>query len=184
MSQYYLMSQLPSLDGISENMPLPITEERFYELCSRFLGKRSLGELKSLTLVPSRDNEKCSSALVAEWNSGERKLRLALAKARAEKLKKPFDTQNESFPVPLLQVAHTAVELDSPLEAESFLNSYRLGFLETLRPMDSFCEDSVFYYGLKLKLLARIRGFDRDKGEAAYKNIYGSIIDGDRPEVL
>ena len=37
MAEYYLMSQLPSLDGVGENTPLPITEERFSELCHRFL---------------------------------------------------------------------------------------------------------------------------------------------------
>ncbi len=29
MAEYYLISQLPSLDGISENTPIPITEEQF-----------------------------------------------------------------------------------------------------------------------------------------------------------
>lgn len=40
MSMYYLMAQLPSLDGIGENAPPPITEERFHELCHCFLGKK------------------------------------------------------------------------------------------------------------------------------------------------
>ena len=38
MAEYYLVSQLPSLDGINENTPLPITTERFEELCRRFIG--------------------------------------------------------------------------------------------------------------------------------------------------
>ena len=42
MAEYYLISQLPSLDGISENTPLPITEERFTELCNRFLGEKHI----------------------------------------------------------------------------------------------------------------------------------------------
>ena len=37
MAAYYLISQLPALDGIGDNVPLPITEERFVELCGRFL---------------------------------------------------------------------------------------------------------------------------------------------------
>ena len=37
MAEYYLISQLPSLDGLGDNMPVPITEERFTELCRRFL---------------------------------------------------------------------------------------------------------------------------------------------------
>ena len=33
MNQYYLIAQLPSLEIASETTALPITEERFYELC-------------------------------------------------------------------------------------------------------------------------------------------------------
>ncbi len=184
MAEYYLISQLPSLDGISESTPLPITEERFTELCRRFLGKKAKRELENLTLSPSRNPEKALSSLVEKWNDGERNLRLVLAKLRADKMDKHFDADNQSFPVGLLQAARTAVEIESPMEAEKFLNRYRLDFLETLRPMDSFSEEFVFYYGLKLKLIERIRKFDTESGEAAYRNIYGSIMDGDRSEVI
>ncbi len=184
MAQYYLISQLPSLDGIGENTPLPITEERFSELCSRFLGKKEQTEISKLTLSPTKNHEKSSSALIEAWNEGERNLRLALAKVRADKMKKPFDTENKSFPVGLVKAASTAAETENPLEAENFLNQYRLEFLETLRPMDSFSDDFVFYYGLKLKLILRIRQFDADSGKAAYRNIYNSILNGDRSEVI
>ena len=45
MAEYYLISQLPSLDGIDENMPLPISEEQFLKLCSGFLNKKLQNEL-------------------------------------------------------------------------------------------------------------------------------------------
>ncbi len=182
MAQYYLMSQLPSLDGIGEATPLPITEERFLELCNRFLGKKSAADLQRLTLSPPRKVKTPSSPLLTAWYEGERNLRLALGKIRAEKLKKPFDSENATVPAELLRLAHKAVGLSDPLEAEKFLNSYRLDFLETLRPMDTFAEDSVFYYGLKLKLISRMRQFDSEKGEKAYKNIYSTIINKDKQE--
>ena len=184
MSEYYLVSQLPSLDGIGENTPVPITEERFTELCSRFLGKNPLRDLENLTLLPQMDSEKSGSALIAAWNDGVRDLRLALAKCRADKMNKPFDLQNRVLPVGLLRVANTAIDIESPLEAEIFLSNYRLGFLETLRPMDTFSKDFIFYYGLKLKLILRIRQFDAQLGETAYRNIYNSILDGDKLEAL
>lgn len=184
MAEYYLISQLPSLDGVNENMPLPITSERFAELCKRFLGKKAQGEFEKLTLAPPRNPEKSSSALIEKWNEGERKLRFALAKLRADKLDKRFETDNQSFSAGLLQAARTAVEIESPMEAERFLNKYRLDFLETLRPMDSFSEEFVFYYALKLKLIERIRKFDSESGEAAYRNIYNSIMNGERSEVI
>ena len=47
MAEYYLISQLPSLDGISEATPVPITEERFLELCSRYLSPKARKEVAS-----------------------------------------------------------------------------------------------------------------------------------------
>jgi hypothetical protein len=97
-------------------------------------------------------------------------------------MKKAFDIENRIFPVEYIKAASTAIEIENPMEAEKYLNSYRLEILETLRPMDSFSEDYIFYYGLKLKLLLRIRQFDTKSGEKAYKNIYDSILNGDRLE--
>ena len=182
MAEYYLISQLPSLDGIGDNMPLPITEKQFSELCSRFLGKKAQDELKNLTLLPPKSNEYSGSALLKAWCESERNLRLSLGKARAEKMKKPFDTGNCVLPMEYIKAASTAIEIDNPMEAEKFLNSYRLKLLEALRPMDNFSEDFVFYYGLRLKLMQRIRQFDADAGETAYRNIYNSILNGDRLE--
>ncbi len=130
MAEYYLISQLPSLDGVSENVPLPITEERFTELCRRFLSKKILRELENLSLAPSRWPQKSSSPLVEKWNEGERTLRLALAKLRADKMGKNFESEVRSFPPGLSQAARTAIELDSPMEAESFSTSTVLIFLK------------------------------------------------------
>lgn len=184
MAEYYLIAQLPSLDGLSDNMQVPITEERFLELCGKFLGKKAQDELEKVSLIPLREHEKFSSKLIKTWNEGERNLRLVLGKVRAEKMNKQFDTEDKIFPESLLQTARIAVEMENPMEAEKFLNHYRLEFLETLRPMDTFALDYVFYYWIKLKLILRIRQFDADTGKAAYKNIYNSIMDGDRLEVM
>lgn len=183
MSEYYLMSQLPSLDGIGENTAIPITEERFLELCRRFLPKKAQRELERLTLMPKRNAERSASALIEGWNQGEKDLRMAVAKARGEKLKKPFASDNKALPVEIQKAALAAVDMENPLEAEKFLNKFRLEFLESLRPMDTFSEESVFYYGLKLKLLLRMKAFDTEIGKNAYKNIYDSIMSGDRLEV-
>lgn len=184
MAEYYLISQLPSLDGISDNVPMPITEERFNELCGRFLGKKAQDELSKLSLIPSRNHEKSSSALIEAWNDGERNLRFVLGKIRADKMKKQFDAEENAASIELVQAVREAVEIENPMEAEKFLNNYRLGFLESLRPMDAFSEDFVFYYALKLKLISRIKQFDAESGESAYRNIYSSIMNGDRLEVI
>ena len=184
MAEYYLISQLPSLDGISENAPLPISEERFAELCNRFLGKKVQKAVEKLTLSPPKNYESSGSALIDAFNECERSLRFALGKVRAEKQKKPFDTENRILPVEYIKAASTAIEIENPMEAEKYLNSFRLENLETLRPMDGFSEDYIFYYGLKLKLILRIRQFDKAEGEKAYRNIYNSILNGDRLEAI
>ena len=184
MAEYYLISQLPSLDGISESTPLPITEERFVELCHRFLSKKALKEFDKLSLMPPKVHEKSGSTLINAWNEGERSLRFALGRLRAEKMNKHFETDNQSLPAGFVQAARNAVETESPMEAEKLLSKIRLDFLETLRPTDSFSEDFVFYYYLKLKLILRIRQFDAESGESAYRKIYGSVIIGERSEVI
>ena len=184
MVEYYLISQLPSLDGISEASPMPIDEERFFELCSRHLGKRAQNEIKKLTLAPQLNSERPSSGLLEQWYEAEQNLRLALGKARAGKMNKSFELQNTSFSSELVKVAGEAVEIENPMEAEKFLFNYRLNLLETLRPMDTFSGDFIFYYGLKLKLIMRMRQFDEKAGESAYRNIYNSILNGDRMEAV
>lgn len=185
MAEYYLISQLPSLDGASENEPLPISEEHFTELCDRFLCKKMQSVLRKLTLTPSKDRDELSgSAFIDRWNECERNLRFALGKVRAEKMKKNFDTENRSLPDEYIKVAKTAVEISNPMEAEKYLNNFRMRILEAIRPMDSFSDDYILYYGLKLKLLLRIRRFDMSVGEKAYKEIYNSIIKGERLEAM
>ena len=179
MAEYYLISQLPSLDGLSDNMPVPITEERFFDICNRILGKKAQNELSRISLVPPRIYELSSSIVMESWNRGEQNLRIALGKVRADKLKKQFDTENRTFTADLMQVVREAAEMDSPLEAEKLLNRYRLTFLETLRPMNSFSEEFVFYYCLKLKLILRMRQFNVENGKTAYRNIYDSIMNGE-----
>ena len=184
MAEYYLISQLPSLDGMSDNAPLPISQERFMELCDRFLAKKSQAAMRKLTLSPPKSFEGSGSDFIDAWNESERNLRFALGKVRAEKMKRSFDTGNRILPVEYIKAASAAIEAPNPMEAEQYLNHYRLEILENLRPMDGFSEDYIFYYGIKLKLLLRIRQFDTKAGEEAYKNIYNSIVNGDRLEAI
>ena len=182
MAEYYLISQLPSLDGLSDNLPLPITEEHFNELCRDNLGEKSLAEFEKISLVPSKTYEKSASFIIETWNEAERKLRLALAKVRAEKLGKSFDLENTALPTELTKIALEAIDTENPLEAENFLLNYRLSFLESLRPLDNFSIEYIYYYSIKLKLISRIRQFDETLGQSAYRNIYDSVLNGDRLE--
>ncbi len=184
MAEYYLISQLPSLDGLSDNMPLPITEERFNELCRNSLGEKAVSEFEKISLVPSKTYEKSASSLIETWNGAERNLRLALAKVRAEKLGKNFELENTVLPTEFIKIASEAIEKENPLEAENFLLDFRFRFLESLRPLDNFSIEYIYYYSIKLKLISRIRQFDETLGQSAYRNIYDSVLNGDRVEAI
>ena len=69
MNQYYLIAQLPSLDIANETTALPITEERFYELCKSNLGKKAWNALNGLTLVPKKQNKKSGYSFIDRWNN-------------------------------------------------------------------------------------------------------------------
>ena len=183
MNQYYLIAQLPSLETAGETTALPITEERFFELCKSNLGKKAWNALSGLTLVPKRQNQKSGYPFIDKWNEWEKNFRLALAAARAEKLKKPFEGETGEVSAELLQAVRQAVEMEDPLEAERYLTRVRLNFLETLRPGDAFSESTLFYYALKLKLIVRLQRFDKGRGQSAYRKIYGSIMYGGDQEV-
>jgi len=182
MAEYYLVSQLPSLDGIGENTPIPITEEQFLELCAANLDTKAFERVRLLTLVPSIDAVSSGSWLIDSWNEGERRLRIALGRARAERMNKAFSLQSGTTDPELARVVTAALGASDPLKAEKILLDYRLSLLETLRPIDTFSVDYIYYYALKLKLIMRVRGFDTALGEKEYKNIYSAVSDGRKVE--
>lgn len=178
--QYYLMAQLPSFSVNDSCEELPITEEYFYELCGRFLDSKSLKTLKSLSLNPPKKAAASGSVFLDSFYDNERKLRFALAQIRALRLNKKFEADCGGIPSDIIQTARTAMGMESPLEAERFLNQYRCSLLESNRPQDEFSVDSVFCYGLKLKLALRMKKFNAEKGMASYHNIYESILNKDK----
>ena len=174
-SWYYFVAQLPTLSLDSE-VPMPITEEYFTELASRFLDKKSLKTLNELTLEPPKEVSKVSSTLVKKWFDFERTLRFALAEIRARRLKKDVEVLQKECPAFILEIARTACGFDSPLDAELYLAKQRMNYLTSITPSDIFCTDSVFAYALKLKLLARLRVFNEETGMSSYKQIYEKIL--------
>lgn len=139
--------------------------------------------MEKLTLSPDRFCDASGSDFIDAWNESEQSLRLALCKVRSEKMKVPFDLQNRNIPAHFVKAATEAAEMENPMEAEKFLCRFRLASLESIRPMDSFSTQYLFYYGLKLKLIESIRKFDKQTGETVYRNIYNSILNGDGLEV-
>ena len=99
------------MDGIEDTTPLPITEEQFTELCSRFLKAKEQEKLQKLTLTPAKDPEGSGSAFIDAWDESERMLRFALGKVRAEKWNFPFETGGRNIPVQYAKAAAAAMEI-------------------------------------------------------------------------
>lgn len=174
---YYLVAQLPSF-SISDDstQKLPVTTEYFKDLCTRFMNAQDARNAAGLSLEPPREAGTTGSAFLDQWYAKERNLRFALAQVRALKMKKDAKDIPPSFDGEVIQVARTAVGMDSPLSAEQFLNQYRLSVLDRIAPLDGFCVDAVFCYGLRLMLTERMKKFNRDEGLASYHKIYDEIL--------
>ena len=176
--QYYLVSQLPAF-SITQNAPLPVTEEYFLDLCSRFMNKKAVKVLQNLSLEPPRQVETTGFSVLDKWYDFERSLRIALAYLRAQKMKKDFiDPTNLLSKVTpeIMQCARTAMAFESPLEAEDYLDQNRIDYLTNILPYDSFSDEAVIAYGLKLKLANRVKKFNEEAGMASYRKIYDQIL--------
>ena len=176
MAYYYLVSQLPNISASEGKTALPLNTEEFRELASRFISNEEKAVLEGLSLVPPMELTSTGSAFLDVWYEKERNLRFALAQIRAQKLKK------DSVPLPpgctadIISAARTAVGMDSPLSAEEYLNQYRMDTLKSLTPIDGFCVDAIYAYGLKLMLAQRMRLFDVEIGKDSYHKIYDEIL--------
>jgi hypothetical protein len=178
--QYYLVSQLPDISAAGEKSTLPITEKYYRDLCSRFLDPEQISVLNILSLEAPKECLKTGSDFLDKWYEFERALRYALCVVRAQKMKKDAGSIPVSITADIVQVARTAVGMDSPLSAEQYLYDYRISVLNTLQPLDNFSVDYVFAYGIRLMLLERMKKFDKVKGTDSYHKIYDAILDGDR----
>jgi len=175
---YYLVAQLPAVVFSSDSTAsLPMSFEDFKDLCSRFLEGRVLEQINVLSLEPPRKVYDTGSSFLNKWYDWERSLRLALAQQRAAKMQKDYDCPDAATVTQdIQQLARTACAFDSPLEAEQLLNKERLKMINEFIPIESFCADAVFAYGLKLLLAARIQKFDENAGMESYRIIYDQIL--------
>ena len=148
----------------------------FRDLCARFMNPHDTELAQNLSLTPPLETESTGSSFLDQWYEKERNLRLALAQVRALKMKKDTKDLPATSDGEVIQVARTATGMDSPLSAEQFLNQYRMSVLDKISPLDQFCTDAVFSYGLKLLLAERMKKFTRDEGLASYHKIYDEIL--------
>ncbi|MDR2783890.1 MAG: DUF2764 domain-containing protein, partial [Treponema sp.] len=180
---YYLIPQLPSL---SYNAPLPMTSQAFLDLCKKELSSSDTPLLDLCALDPdTRQGEvpayaesapASSSGFVDAWRAWERALRLNLARYRSQKLKREGGiVEPPAYPADAAAAAKAAVAIESPLEAELFLDQARWNAIEAIQGLTYFGENAVYAYLLKLRLLERKALFKAEEGFAEYKMLYAAI---------
>ena len=167
-----------------------MSSQHFKELCRESLDKKDLEllEMCSLDPDPSGNNPDgisygnalpdVSSRFINSWRRYERALRLNLARFRSQQLKRenraPVDPPQE--PMDAAVTAKAALTMDSPMEAEIYLDKARWSAIESLEGADHFSSNTIFSYLLKLYLMERHSLFKAEEGFAEYKSLYASII--------
>ncbi len=185
-SYYYLAAQLPSLlYGQASSMSL----EYFKELCREHLEPKDFELLESCGLNPfshqiedDESKDPASAPFVDSWNTWEKALRLNLAKFRSQNLKRDISSQEEASAWDTAAIAKNAVTMESPLEAEMYLDKARWDYIDSLEGLDHFSVNAMFAYHLKLSLMERYSKFKEDEGFAEYKRLYASIINNESGE--
>jgi hypothetical protein len=189
VSYYYLAAQLPYL---VYGQTAPMTSQAFKALCAQVLGPRDVALLEFCSLDPepvhpepkedkatyAKPPTPTPSQFIDAWRNWERALRLHIARYRAQRLKwegaAPVDPPES--PMDAAAVARAAVVIESPLEAELFLDQARWNVIEALQGLHYFSANMVYAYLLKLLLMERRSLFRVEEGFAEYKGLYTAIL--------
>ena len=173
---YYFVATLPSITY--DDAP-PFSSEEFRDLCHRLLDPADAElvqycyydpELAVQTVQPT------GSDFIDLLMARERTLVMNLAYQRAARLKRPSPGE-PAHDVPRAEaVAKAAFEMDDPLQAALYIDRSRWGALEAMVDIDIFGVNNIYAYLMKLQLLERRRNFNAEKGAAAYRERYDSIL--------
>lgn len=167
MAYYYLISSLPMLkaDGA-----IPLSYDRFLELCQGALEEDKYRMLKELTLSSGK------GPLVSEWAEFYGTLKDELTYQRnlrlGRKAKLP-DVRNDS----VSKTVTLALNSKNPLAAEEMLLDLEFKKLDELVGVHYFDDYALFGYALKLKLLERKNSFDKEQGKAEFGRIVTRLED-------
>ncbi|GHT61586.1 hypothetical protein FACS1894109_20240 [Spirochaetia bacterium] len=189
MAYYYLVAQLPSL---SYGQAVPMGSKAFIDLCKTALTHEDVAFLDFCTLDPwalapgtgvASAAESAAPEFFAKWYAWERTLRLNLARYRASRVKRDVPADVSDYPADAAAAAKAASAMDSPLEAEIFLDEARWQAIEAFQGLDYFDRNTVYAYLLKLLLMERRSAFRADEGFSEYKGLYAAVMEAARGPV-
>ncbi|MDR2069679.1 MAG: hypothetical protein LBP71_07410 [Spirochaetaceae bacterium] len=185
MGYYYLAAQLPYL---VYGQAAPMSSRAYRELCRTLLGPGDRALLDCCSLDPDpgaafpsygEPPRPGDSGFIDRWRNWERVLRLNLARYRAQRIKReggaPVDPPEH--PADAAAAAKAAAAMDSPLEAELYLDKARWDAIEAFQGLSGFSRNMVFAYLLKLLLMERRALFKTEEGFSEYKGLYAAIME-------
>jgi hypothetical protein len=119
-----------------------------------------------------------SSPFINSWREWEQVLRLNLARLRVQKLKREGASAIDApeYPADAVTAAKNAFAMESPLEAEIYLDKARWDAIESFQGISSFSESAIYAYLLKLLLMERRAAFKTEEGLTEYKALYTAIL--------
>ena len=175
MSYYYLAAQL---SGLGYEQAAPMSSHAFKELAGTLLNADDAKWLDYCVLDPGPAAvvEKNLPDFFVRWNEWERTLRINLARWRAARLKRDISLYAPEYPMDAVNAAKSAAAMDSPLQAELFLDEARWAAIDSFQGFDCFHRNAVYAYLLKLLLLERRSRFRAEEGFAEYKGIYAAVM--------
>ncbi len=161
MNYYFLVSSLPLLQlGI----PPPITPKTFLIACETNLPPEDLETMRDLLVS---DGAHSNHPFACEWRDRETELRNESAHIRARNRSlgpEAWIHPQQGARVYIQSAVAGAFQSTNPLDRERALDRLRWTILDDLTGLNPFGIESVFSYGLRLRLATRWARFDPEAG--------------------
>jgi len=172
-NHYYTLA---ALETIRLGEKIPVSEEYFLQFAEDTIDAKSYQ-----ILLKSRwgQTEPTGFSFADRILSWEKDLRLELAKARIMKLpfENPPNLQGSDGSYNILETVRAVMALDSPLDAERYLDQLRWSFLEEMSARHYFDLEALVVYYLKLQLALRQEKFQEKPGRDSFEKEYAALTD-------
>jgi hypothetical protein len=170
MNYYYLAASLP---GLSFDSPPPLSVEAFSRLCREHLSR---ADQRALRETQAGGRGPVSSRFARAWERRETRLRNALVRARAARLKRdplPHLRPQDDVDTAVDKAVAEAFSRETPLAREQALDRFRWTQAEALAGYNPFAVEAILAYALRLGIAARWAGLAEETGQARAEEIVG-----------
>lgn len=177
---YYLVSSLPYLEFEKE---ISVSAGDFIFECEKWLGGRDLEILHGVN-IDSIGLDVKDSFVVKEWKEFNKGLKEDLAGVRRSKKSLVGEKVSSAYPAGSVSRYREIFEENTPLLMEKKMERIRWDFIEWYESWYDFDINRLVLYLLKLQILERLAGFNKEKGEKIFDRLCGGKIWLKKQDVL